>query len=410
MNRRTRKRSKQKGGKLVGQGSYGCGFFPGFRCATEKQRKNQFSKLMLTDDAIKEFNSVKDIRKIDPQMKYSAYPNTICNLHAEDFDIANEEGLFECDMFEKDLTIEQKKEMYDRIVKTNQLKLLQAPFAGEELHKIKLQIVHSNLNKKEQIMHLLKEMTSIFDGLEYYHSNDLVHLDIKADNVVCNDSCKYIDFGVSSSINTILKKRSFIYNKLHDWAKKRYLYKYRSFDLLFIFDDLWIKLQENSNDEKGFFETEVNNFYKILAQKKEVPMEVYNGLYIEEDGKYLIKLINGYSIIIDVINRFIQENKSSGLSKSLKKFILLQSDVYSLGLMMVAQIRDIFQVQMYYGNLYRFGDEITQKKRVTNTIIDYKIVIDLFNLCKKMMHLDPFQRLTAAEAATQYKSIIQRLD
>ncbi len=421
MNRRTRKR-KQSGGKLVGQGAYGCGFFPGFRCASDKKRSKQFSKFMEHNDAMQEYQEVQHIRKVDPQLKYSVYPNKICNLHPDDFDIANEEGLFDCPMIDQDLDIEQKKEMYELMSKKGLTKLLQAPYGGEELQKIKDIIVYSKTDMKMDIIKILKELVNVFDALVLYQSKNLVHLDIKSDNIVCKDECKYIDFGISSTINNILKPNSEIYKKLYDWSKRGYLLRYRPFDMLFIFDDIWSNINNISNTNSSqFLKKEVDSYFKNMCARAEVPLEVLNAKYVREDDQTTIKYTG--SVMYNIILKFIEMNRSGisgsksksrsthSLSKSLKKFILFQADVYSLGLMMVAQIRDIFQVKMYHGNLYGTNEMIIgQKKPITNTIIDYKIVIELFELCKKMMHLDPFIRLTAHEAAAEYRSIIAKLD
>jgi serine/threonine protein kinase len=430
MNRRTRKRStRQKGGKLVGQGTFGCGFFPALRCAADhNQRSHQLSKFLLSDNAIKEFQLTQNIRKIDPDMKYSIYPNIICNLHPDDFEIANEEGLFNCDLLPKDKTLEEKKKMYDAITKQGVFKLLQAPHGGETLYNITRNIVKSQSNKKEKIIKSIKAMGNLIEGLQLYQTKNFVHLDIKSDNVVCDDTCKYIDFGMSENINNIFKPNSKLFNDLHSWSLKKILFNYRSFDLMFIFDDIWQKLQSvaanGSSDD--FFEQNVSTYFDHLVKKTEIPLEVFNAIYVFKDKTagqtYSVSFINSYKTVRDIINRFVQENThsslsasktrkhSTGLSKSLKKFILLQSDVYSLGLMLVAQVRDLFNVQMYYGNLYNLGAAATQGKPITNTIIDHEIIIDLFELCKKMMHLDPFQRYNSKQAAEKYRQILKKIN
>ncbi len=429
MNRRTRKRSRQKGGKLVGQGTYGCGFFPAFRCAADhNQRSNQISKLLFSENAIKEFQLTQNIRKIDPNMKYSIYPNIICNLHPDDFEIAKEEGFFDCNLLPKDKPVEEKKKMYDAISKTGVYKLLQASHGGETLYNITRDIVKSQSNKKEKIIKTIKAMGNLIEGLHLYQTKNFVHLDIKSDNIVCDNTCKYIDFGMSENINNIFKPNSQLYNDLHSWTLKKKLFNYRSFDLMFIFDDIWQKLQSVGTDGNSddFFEQNVSTYFDHLVKKTEIPLEVFNAIYVFKDKTaghtYSVSFINSYKIIRDIINRFVQENTrsslstsktrkhSKGLSKSLKKFILLQSDVYSLGLMLVAQVRDLFHVQMYYGNLYHLGAEATQGKPITNTIIDHEIIIDLFELCKKMMHLDPFQRYNSKQVAEKYREILRKID
>ena len=80
---KTRKRSL-RGGKYVGEGSYGCGYSPAIRCKGQAVRPpGMFSKVMNKNDAEEEQAIGKWFQKVDPLQKYFIYSKKYCVLHAD---------------------------------------------------------------------------------------------------------------------------------------------------------------------------------------------------------------------------------------------------------------------------------------------------------------------------------------
>ena len=70
-----------KGGKLIGEGAYGCVYQPAIRCegnSGKKRNASIVSKLLYKKNAEKEY-AIKDLLKpIDPDQKYLLYPIKSC--------------------------------------------------------------------------------------------------------------------------------------------------------------------------------------------------------------------------------------------------------------------------------------------------------------------------------------------
>ena len=72
---------KQKGGKVLGKGSYGCVIEPAIPCS-KKLKENVVSKIGLDPDErdYDEFNIGKKLSKIDPESKYFVYVTESCDI------------------------------------------------------------------------------------------------------------------------------------------------------------------------------------------------------------------------------------------------------------------------------------------------------------------------------------------
>ena len=97
-----KQRSKQRGGKYVGQGAYGCGFNPEILCVDQADREpGMFSKLMKIKAAVEE-NFIKPVlKKIDPTEKYLFYPQTMCRADIQRLDPI-EDDVEKCTIFGSD--------------------------------------------------------------------------------------------------------------------------------------------------------------------------------------------------------------------------------------------------------------------------------------------------------------------
>lgn len=66
-------------------------------------------------------------------------------------------------------------------------------------------------------------MRQILEGMQYVHKQNIVHLDLKPENIVCVDTTgtqiKIIDFGLASKLSEISK---FVYKKTCPLSHTRY--------------------------------------------------------------------------------------------------------------------------------------------------------------------------------------------
>lgn len=195
-NKKTIKKIKitnKKGGKLVGKGSFGCVYSPPLDCeipCTLKKCKTGVSKFMTLPNANYEKQNIDLLFKdflgdksqyfiIDPHQckpKYKIKPNENCNL-------------IETPYYEQ---------LYNRYAK-NKYSLLIYENGGNDLYKY--------MNGTDfHFLLVLQGLLNILEGIGLLISNNIIHADIKEENIVIGLSIKkpsfrLIDFGLSIKYN-----------------------------------------------------------------------------------------------------------------------------------------------------------------------------------------------------------------
>ncbi len=397
-------RKKYKGGALVGQGTYGCGFFPGLQCsktATKSkspQNKVLFSKFMTIKDAIQEFEINDIIRKIDPEEKYSIYPYKMCNLESKDYDKYKKDGLRSCKL------IPNKRLNTNVIHNINdgKFKLLQSSYGGPTLYSIinryyKLYNSKEPIDRKQQftdIMYVLDGLENIFKGLVHYHEHDFAHLDIKDDNIVISSDssspkCKFIDFGLS---NLVTK-----FNKIYEDVPEHI-----PVDQLILIH--WSKIfNENHtmNIPHKFIKIQVENMVGAGC----FPMELI-GSYYDTEGNLIHNaefIVEKYINILSELYTYNDLN-SKTVSDEVKYLILTGVDVYSLGYVLSRALYFMLDIKMHYEKIFNMTNQTEIKD--SDTVLPLSILNRLYNLIKGMTDINPFTRYSAEEAAEVYSEIL----
>jgi len=185
--------TRKKGGKYLGEGTYGCVFGdPPLKCKGDKERsKNDvITKVMLTNNATKELSESELWKQIDPKQEFSISAIKMCDFDKEYNSKINQP--------EKCLARVNADER--AFLKKERDKLLFYKFGGADLIKLK---PHAK-NYKQLFMAILP----LLKGLKLAHENNIVHLDIKRDNIVSKIEnnklvLRFIDFGLSLNLNTL---------------------------------------------------------------------------------------------------------------------------------------------------------------------------------------------------------------
>ena len=180
---------------LLGEGSYGCVFKPSLPCSTppgskDISYKSKISKLMLTKDALKEVEEYTIINRVDPKGDYYTGNPIRCTLKETP---AVERAIKKCKLT-KNKTMKQVSQ---------DSSLLIIGDGGEDLEKW----VRSAVKPKNtgQINDFWREMVRLFRGLQVFKTYDLVHHDLKPQNIVFRGETKranFIDFGLMRSIKS----------------------------------------------------------------------------------------------------------------------------------------------------------------------------------------------------------------
>jgi hypothetical protein len=204
--RRQTKRRAPKGGKFLDQGSYGCGFAPPLRCKGEKKvALGEFSKLMESEEAAKEFKIHEMLEPIDPHQIYFLYPSKICRPEP-DID----------PHIDKNTTYKNLKKCDLITIDNPDARLLFSKDGGKDLSKL------GNLQAGDY-SDFFAEQIQLLNGLRVLHTNHICHLDIKDKNIVVKMEggtfhFRYIDFGFVIKTSDLFVPRRRYENYYRIWA------------------------------------------------------------------------------------------------------------------------------------------------------------------------------------------------
>lgn len=71
---------KQKGGKIIASGTYGCVAKPPIKCKGETQRRKGISKLMKQKDALEELSSYNKVKTLKERDSYLLEEPHLCEV------------------------------------------------------------------------------------------------------------------------------------------------------------------------------------------------------------------------------------------------------------------------------------------------------------------------------------------
>jgi hypothetical protein len=177
------RRLAQSGGRLLGQGVYGCTFEPAPRCAGGQV----FSRIqglpavgkVTVEDPKEEVGVGRAIMALPMAKQYFALPTESCKPA---FPIADEQA-------------ESCRFLDDEETKPVDLAMMVLPMAGQTLLKWSMDRPRLAANYRRLFVHLLEGMV-IYQGAGY------VHNDIHQDNVLVDGAgvARYIDFGLAFKV------------------------------------------------------------------------------------------------------------------------------------------------------------------------------------------------------------------
>ena len=373
------KNTRKKGGKYIAQGSYGCVFGnPPLKCKNENTRRNNsiVSKLQTAYSTENEFEETKEWHTIDPENKFSITPIKLC-----DYDNSN---------------VKESNNMGKCRLRLNgsDKQILLYKHGGTDLLELKV--------KASNYANLFSGFYELFKGLAVAHQYNIIHSDIKPENILAeqtktNIHLRFIDFGMSYKITNKNKLENLIYG-----GYLKFLYYYWPLEVKFLIDET---LDSDYLISKSF-----NNHVQMLLNKLRfiVPRSVLlnkntNNAYSHDEIKELYKGVN------------------------LKKY-LTKLDVYSMGVTICQLASYYFKQYMTVNNENKDIIKIIlpdisipinvedldkiESKYLTNEIIEWhktlakEVTKPLYTLMLKLLDFDPIKRLSAEEAAEEYKNLL----
>ena len=251
MKKQTKKKRILKGGRFLGEGSYGCVIKPALTCSTTKTRihsidkLNKVSKIIKSTGSFEENNELylsKILNKLDPQQKYflsiidycpiKNVPSTrsnIARVRLSDSYFNNSsssisgtkpyEIIDSKKLDEKFCPVDLSENPLNIIMQDGGIDLFNiAEYYRNNKHKHDILIKNDNMyiafymllnDFKGVLKHLLI-------GLKLMHDNHFVNRDIKSENIMLKYDHKkhkifvrYIDFGMSEYINNRYSKNEY---------------------------------------------------------------------------------------------------------------------------------------------------------------------------------------------------------
>jgi serine/threonine protein kinase len=463
----------------IGAGTYGCIISPPLKCRGDApkpkqphlrglnpeedlQKKDDFinelheyknkytnlvSKLMNANNAEQEFAETRILQPIDPENKYFLYPVKICDVEPNNIklpDGSNIDAVDEC--LSDNPNIFEGQNPQDG-------KLLYSNYAGNQIVKLNV--------KYNDIKNVFLGLENLLVGLNVLHTNNLVHMDIKYNNVLSlkkenNFISRFIDFGIMINIPQYFAR---IFAKMPNGG---YIYP----DIYGANYYIWpldIKFISRDMMEKRY-----NNIYQITTKMNESigrdklqfrrnllspnNIEISNTLFYYEDDitdgygrrrtpnssiinnddtfENLMRNIRSFFITEPIIEwkRNLPEDLSTVvLNPGTPQFDLYSKllkgvDIYSIGILF-SQIYSKYIGQIAVdvpdpvsGKDYKFFDYRLWDTELPPDLIDYldrlytELTLPFNTFCKHCMDFNFMRRINIATALAEFNTLKPRFD
>lgn len=197
---------------VIGEGTFGCAHKPSMQCRDKKTRNiNEISKLMTSANAVKELNEFALIDAADKRKQFYLGKPRKCEV---DRILSNIRSIRKCPSgrFEPE--------------KIDNYSLLVMKYGGQDLAQFGEEVQTWTKTKEhvDAIELFWLEVVRLFYGLKVLHDNNVLHHDIKQQNIVYDQATNrvnLIDFGFmekrSARISTAKRSANWLGNK-HHWS------------------------------------------------------------------------------------------------------------------------------------------------------------------------------------------------
>lgn len=171
----------QQGGSLIGQGGYACVFSPAIPCKDIPTAQTSISvgKVFVDPiDAKEEMELVKELKTLDPDQNYFLYSTELCSFDS----FGSEPDVRKCRADFSEGEVRHQTIMFD---------------GGTTLDRF-LQSEDRMPDDGWSLNYVLELLDSVFVGIGLLIENDLIHQDIKVNNIVVSSKgqVRIIDFGL----------------------------------------------------------------------------------------------------------------------------------------------------------------------------------------------------------------------
>ena len=361
---------------VIGEGTYGCVHKPSLECDNKKiNYRNKVSKLLSTKEADKEITEYKIIENIDHDNEFYLGNPVKCDVKKN---TQNIKSISKCKNGEKFLKDIQK------------LSLLIMEDGGKNLAIFARDVKKWEINKSniEKIELFWIEAHRILLGLKAFIDNDIVHHDLKPQNIVYDiekNRINFIDFGFMTTKKKILNK-----SKNSEYYLSNFHWSF-PFEIEFYNKNKYIKYSKESKKKKAKYYNTIIDDLKTLKDVKStkaintffshvIKPELYTDDNYEESIEIFLK--DYYRMII---NNMTEDKYDEFLEKSVNTI-----DIYGVGIAFFFVFNYSFQflneyaienfTELFY---YMVSPNLYQRYDINTIIEKYENILENSGILRK---------------------------
>lgn len=388
--RMTRRRRPQAGGAYVHHGTYGCGFRPALRCEGEAARRpGKFAKLVPKDTSYDEMKLMRMLRSSDPDQRYFLYPETICT--PAPYTAADQMARCPHDFSARD-----------------EARVIILTKGGKALSQFQ--------PTRADYPAFFSSLVNLFEGLQRIHANGIAHNDIKPDNVVTRKRTdgtymtKFIDFGFMAKGADLAQRATKESDTLHDYSILQSNYRYWSFDMRMTDPAVLASAAARSASTA----TRIQNYYRGLGPHPSFPHRAFDYprltiMSVSQIAQQLhaMPIVRRHNFIMShsdilglgltlaqVYYRLTGHSDNGGVAPH----VVIPDDIYN------PAWDNAFVEPQYAHGVYNAAE------RAWNVQVRDQISIPLFRLIRRMIHVNPFDRISLADALAEYQAILPAIN
>lgn len=338
-----------KGGKYLGEGTYGCVVSPAIQCKknlqnprtklNNKQLSKSVSKIVMSSREHKtEIDISNKLKKLDPQQQYFITFEDACYLKEIPKERSNTVSVeYNNDSLENYDIINNKKKMDKQFCKIDMRYKpinLVMPYGGSDL----FDILDSTKNspqltemRKLTITNFKQCFKNLLQGILKMHEAGIVNRDIKIENIMVkyNESTRsvvmrFIDFGLSDVLSPEFCSQ---YNNISMHGTEglippEIIISYYLTNKAY-FSNVKDKINKGIKYIKDILATDINE-YKMVSQIDTIVQQLYNRIQTEINNKTILNRYFGKSSSnqnVDKFNGYLQKGDIFGIGLTMYMFL-----------------------------------------------------------------------------------------
>lgn len=186
---------------VIGEGSYGCVHKPSIECTKTPSPGFKYdehvSKIMKTKNAEEELKEFLIIHRIDPSEEYHLGIPILCKPKKDE-------------EIRKDIKRCKSKHINNYENEEDMYSLLLFKYGGPDIKSFCSKYLNKFMEtrKEEKVNRILLEIHHLLKGLQVFRKNNIIHYDIKPQNILFNNKTgkmTYIDFGLTKTREDVLE-------------------------------------------------------------------------------------------------------------------------------------------------------------------------------------------------------------